>query len=164
MGIQHECERHKRLLPQLAQSNHQVTGQDTDLTIAFTLVQEQPPGMHLIYLPFADDIRHPEIDPSIVGTTQVFADDQDVAAANALIEALYVPDFQVGGIPNPALQRHFQVITSSSHDALRVPSSGQSLPGLIEALYMPDFQVEGIPNPALQRHFQVKKKPSQGLR
>ena len=65
--------------------------------------------MHLIYLPFADDIRHPETDPSFVGTTQVFADDQDVAAANALIEALYVPDFQVGGIPNPALQRHFQV-------------------------------------------------------
>ena len=37
-------------------------------------VQEQPPGMHIITLPFADDLRHPEKDPSFVGTTQVLAE------------------------------------------------------------------------------------------
>lgn len=29
--------------------------------------QEVPPGLHMIFLPFADDIREPECDPAIIG-------------------------------------------------------------------------------------------------
>lgn len=29
--------------------------------------QKQPPGMHAIFLPYADDIRHPKFEPTPIG-------------------------------------------------------------------------------------------------
>ena len=75
-------------------------------------LQEQPPGMHMIHLPFADDIRRPERDFGFVGPTQIFADEPAIEAATAMIGALSHPDYQVGTVPNPALQRFFEVHAS----------------------------------------------------
>lgn len=69
-----------------------------------------PPGFNLIYLPYKDDIRHPEKDKSFLGPdlgVEVTAQQMD--AAKVLLASLMIEDFSVATIPNPHLQRHYQV-------------------------------------------------------
>lgn len=75
----------------------------------FCMVQIEPPGINLIYLPYSDDIRSPETDPSFVGSTAVHASQEQVQLALDMMSSLQLPDFDCCDIPNPVLQRHFQV-------------------------------------------------------
>lgn len=65
--------------------------------------------MNLIYLPYADDIRGPESDPSFVGSSSERASTEQVKLACAVMDQLMLPDFSCYNIANPVLQRHFQV-------------------------------------------------------
>lgn len=77
--------------------------------LCLCLLQIQPPGMHMIYLPFSDDLRHPEADPAFTGASNPQADDAQIAAAETMLHALNLKGFDSAGIPNPSLQRHYQV-------------------------------------------------------
>jgi ATP-dependent DNA helicase 2 subunit 1 len=70
--------------------------------------QATPPGFHLVLLPYADDCRAPEAD---AGAERPAPPPAAVAAAAELLAALALPeDFDPAGIPNPHLQRHFEVL------------------------------------------------------
>ncbi|KAJ9533053.1 hypothetical protein QJQ45_018145 [Haematococcus lacustris] len=71
--------------------------------------QELPEGLHMIPLPFRDDLRAPEADPAMVGLQVAFADSLQVAVAAQLVAAWTLP-YTTGGISNPSLQRHFDVL------------------------------------------------------
>lgn len=77
--------------------------------------------MNIIYLPFADDLRTPEADTSFVGPGPYPEPQADqVEAARKLLGKLHLHDFQPGMVPNPHLQRHYQVMSLSAQlDALR---------------------------------------------
>lgn len=71
--------------------------------------------MHMIYLPFSDDLRHPEADPGFTGATNPQADKDQIAAAETMIHALNLKGFDSADIPNPSLQRHYQVSSLSQN-------------------------------------------------
>jgi ATP-dependent DNA helicase 2 subunit 1 len=79
--------------------------------------QVEPPGMHVIYLPYADDVRFPEEnltfvkDPKkVLSSRPHFCSEDQLAKASALVDALYLEDFEVGSVQNPALQRHYEIL------------------------------------------------------
>ena len=83
--------------------------------------QVQPPGINIIYLPFADDIRSPETDAGFLGPPPYpAAEEEQIAAAGNLLKKLYLNDFQPGTVPNPHLQRHYQVRTSLTLTSLGI--------------------------------------------
>ncbi|CAO1621127.1 unnamed protein product [Parajaminaea phylloscopi] len=70
-------------------------------------LQTEPPGMHVIHLPFADDIREM---PEAFSTT-LEATDEEVAAAGRFVKAYtrnaaFNPDFY----PNPGLGYHYEAL------------------------------------------------------
>jgi ATP-dependent DNA helicase 2 subunit 1 len=83
-----------------------------------------PPGWHVIYLPFADDIRTLELPPPGV------FDADDVKAAKAMIKKLRIR-FDSSRFENPALQRHYanlQALALDRDDVDEVPD--HTLPDL----------------------------------
>lgn len=89
---------------ELGQSGHMVIG------ILASCTQVSPPGMHMLHLCFADDIRTPESDPNLVGTDFPKASEDQIAAAEAMIDKLSMGESAyVGMLQNPMLQRHYQV-------------------------------------------------------
>ena len=72
-------------------------------------VQLSPPGMHMLHLCFADDIRTPEVDKNLVGTSFPEPSKEQVREAERLVEKLTIQDGYVGMYENPLLQRHYQV-------------------------------------------------------
>lgn len=72
-------------------------------------MQVTPPGMNMIYLPYSDDLRQPEADPSFTGLAHPKADESQVKAAEQLMSKLNLEGFSSSDIPNPTLQRHYQV-------------------------------------------------------
>jgi len=74
--------------------------------------QATPPGMHMIYLPFQDDLRFPEEDPLLMKATPAppRATPQQVAAAEQLIDQLTLEDFSCANVPNPAVANHYDVV------------------------------------------------------
>lgn len=73
-------------------------------------MQLEPPGLHLIYLPFQDDLRAPEAEPALVGLASSRADEAQIQAAEQLMERLHLTDFYCNNISNPVLVRHFDII------------------------------------------------------
>lgn len=73
-------------------------------------IQVTPPGMNMVYLPYSDDLRQPEADLSFTGASHPKADEHQVQAAERLMNSLNLQHFASSGIPNPTLQRHYQVL------------------------------------------------------
>ncbi|DBA83496.1 hypothetical protein WJX79_009209 [Trebouxia sp. C0005] len=73
-------------------------------------VQVTPPGMNMVYLPYSDDVRQPEADTSFTGLSHPKADAKQVEAAEHLLSKLNLGAFASSDIPNPTLQRHYQVL------------------------------------------------------
>ena len=80
--------------------------------------QIAPPGMNMIHLPFADDLRSPESDPAFVGEGHKYANANQVKAAESIIEALLLKDFCVGQMSNPVLQRRYEVRSPGLRSAI----------------------------------------------
>ena len=76
------------------------------------LSQATPPGLHMIYLPFQDDLRFPEEDPLLMKATPAppRATSEQVAAAEQLIDQLTLEDFSCANVPNPAVANHYDVV------------------------------------------------------
>ncbi|CAI9117358.1 OLC1v1018735C1 [Oldenlandia corymbosa var. corymbosa] len=105
--------------------------------------QVEPPGMHMIHLPYSDDIRHiedlhVETDALAPRTT----DDQAQKAA-ALVRRVDLRDFSVCQFSNPALQRHYAVLQALALDEDEMPEvkdetlpdeEGMARPGIVKAL------------------------------
>ena len=75
---------------------------------ALACLQLSPPGMHMLHLCFADDIRTPEVDKNLVGIAFPEPSEDQIAKAEALVEKLMIQDGYVGMYENPLLQRHYQ--------------------------------------------------------
>ena len=105
--------------------------------------QVTPPGINLIWLPYKDDIRHPELDNSFLGPKfAAGATAEQVKAAEAMLSELEIQDFAPGCIPNPHLQRHFQVI---------LPVPGLSHPWTVQVMCTaagPANSFENLQSPA----------------
>lgn len=111
--------------------------------------QVEPPGLYMVQLPFLDDIRTPETEPNWVGEGHPTADKVAVDAAADMIAALAIPDFYSGCLPNPSLQRHYQVGISRRDISSWPPSLHVSVPvtaDILAALAIPDFYT-GCPTP-----------------
>uniref|UniRef100_A0A5B7BKN8 ATP-dependent DNA helicase 2 subunit KU70 n=1 Tax=Davidia involucrata TaxID=16924 RepID=A0A5B7BKN8_DAVIN len=105
--------------------------------------QVEPPGMHMIYLPYSDDIRHiEELHADINAVTPRATDDQ-IKKATALMRRIDLKDFSVCQFANPALQRHYAVLQALALDEDEMPEikdetvpdeEGMARPGVVNAL------------------------------
>ena len=67
--------------------------------------------MHMMPLPFSDDFRYPESDQTVVGSNVSVASDAHIGLAQNLVERISLSaDFISSNVPNPAIQRHYEVI------------------------------------------------------
>lgn len=87
------------LLPQ-----REVTSEDTGTMIT-------PAGMNMIYLPFADDMRYPELDSSFTGVEKPQPTQAAVDVAAEMIASLDLgDDFDPADIPNPHMQHWLKTV------------------------------------------------------
>ncbi|KAK8648316.1 hypothetical protein V6N13_129073 [Hibiscus sabdariffa] len=85
--------------------------------------QVEPPGMHMIYLPYSDDIRdEEEIFPDTEDDAPR-ADEDQIQKAAALIKRIYVKDFSTLQFANPALQRHYAVLQALALEEDDIPET-----------------------------------------
>ncbi|XP_031257161.1 ATP-dependent DNA helicase 2 subunit KU70 [Pistacia vera] len=104
--------------------------------------QLEPPGMHMIYLPYSDDIRNVEEFHSSPDVVPRATDDQ-VKKAAALMKRIDLKDFSVCQFANPALQRHYAVLQALALEEDEMPDindetlpdeEGMSRPGVVKAI------------------------------
>ncbi|KAK6928709.1 Ku70/Ku80 C-terminal arm [Dillenia turbinata] len=107
--------------------------------------QIEPPGMHMIYLPFSDDIRHLHTEENAVTSR---ANEDQIKKATSLIKRLDLKDFSVCQFANPALQSHYAILQALALDEDEMPEikdetlpdeEGMARPGVVKALE--DFKV-----------------------
>ncbi|KAK9932771.1 hypothetical protein M0R45_019994 [Rubus argutus] len=105
--------------------------------------QVEPPGMHMIYLPYSDDIRHTEELHKGSNVAAPHASDDQIRQAANLINRLDLKDFSVFQFANPALQRHYAVLQALALDEDDIPEikdetlpdeEGMSRPGVVKVI------------------------------
>lgn len=105
--------------------------------------QVEPPGMHMIYLPYSDDIRHVEEVHADSGTVAPRASEDQIKKASSFVRRVDLKDFSVCQFANPALQRHYAVLQALALDEDEMPEikdetvpdeEGMNRPGIIKAL------------------------------
>ncbi|KAM7514544.1 hypothetical protein LguiA_004127 [Lonicera macranthoides] len=104
--------------------------------------QVEPPGMHMIYLPYSDDIRHiEELHTDTNGVPR--ANDDQIKKATALMKRIDLKDFSVCQFANPALQRHYAIVQALALEEDEMPEvkdetapdeEGMARPGIVKAL------------------------------
>lgn len=73
--------------------------------------QLEPPGFHVVALPYADDVRSPEEQQRKKGELPQYAGEDQVQRAKELVAAMKLDeDWDSTYIRNPALQRHYQIL------------------------------------------------------
>jgi ATP-dependent DNA helicase 2 subunit 1 len=70
---------------------------------AHTGLQEKPPGMHMIFLPFADDIRELKVPPMNIAGPELIAEASKIVKGNLMKQ-------EVSMVDNPDLARHFMKV------------------------------------------------------
>lgn len=102
--------------------------------------QVEPPGLHMIYLPYCDDIRNPEelhMDPCS------HASDEQIKKATAMMKRIDLKDFSVCQFSNPALQKHYAALQALALEEDEMPEikdetlpdeEGMARPGIVNAL------------------------------
>ncbi|KAL8026628.1 hypothetical protein ABFX02_14G041000 [Erythranthe guttata] len=100
--------------------------------------QVEPPGMHMIYLPYSDDIRPVE---ELHSDTNRATEDQ-IKSASSLMKRVDLKNFSVCQFANPALQRHYAVLQALALDEDEMPDikdetipdeEGMARPGVVKA-------------------------------
>ncbi|KAK4421555.1 ATP-dependent DNA helicase 2 subunit KU70 [Sesamum alatum] len=105
--------------------------------------QIEPPGMHMIYLPYSDDIRpveelHTDTNPMAPRATE-----DQIKSASSLVKRVDLKNFSVCQFANPALQRHYAVLQALALDEDEMPDTkdetlpdeeGLARPGIVKAL------------------------------
>ncbi|KAK1296249.1 ATP-dependent DNA helicase 2 subunit KU70 [Acorus calamus] len=88
--------------------------------------QVEPPGMHMIYLPYSDDIRHVE-EARLVQYHRVDNDaapratEDQIKKASVLLKRINLKEFSVCQFANPALQRHYGILQALALDEDEMP-------------------------------------------
>ncbi|KDO44368.1 hypothetical protein CISIN_1g0069752mg, partial [Citrus sinensis] len=104
--------------------------------------QVEPPGMHMIYLPYSDDIRPVEELHSDTDAVPRASDDE-VKKAAALMKRIDLKDFSVCQFANPSLQRHYAVLQALALEEDDMPEikdetvpdeEGMARPGVVKAV------------------------------
>ncbi|KAK7270030.1 hypothetical protein RIF29_22887 [Crotalaria pallida] len=105
--------------------------------------QIEPPGMHMIYLPYSDDIRLIEERFSDTSGTVPKASDDQIKKASDLIKRIDLRDFSVCQFANPALQRHYAILQALALEEDEIPEmkdetlpdeEGLARPGVVKAI------------------------------
>lgn len=101
--------------------------------------QLEPPGMHMIYLPYSDDIRYPEE----LQIDTLRATDDQIKKASALLRRIDLKDFSVCQFSSPALQRHYGILQALALGEDDMPNvkdetlpdeEGMARPGVVRAI------------------------------
>lgn len=110
--------------------------------------QVEPPGMHMIYLPYSDDIRNiEELHTDTNGMPR--ANNDQIKKANALMKRIDLKEFSVCQFSNPALQRHYAMVQALALEEDELPEvkdetapdeEGMSRPGVVKTLE--EFKVD----------------------
>lgn len=105
--------------------------------------QVEPPGMHMIYLPYCDDIRNPEelhMDPYF---RTPHASDEQIKKATAMMKRIDLKDFSICQFSNPALQKHYAALQALALEEDEMPEikdetlpdeEGMARPSIVNAL------------------------------
>lgn len=110
--------------------------------------QIEPPGMHMIYLPYSDDIRPIEELHAETSGSMPLASEEQIEKATALVKRVDLRDFSVCQFANPAIQSHYAVVQALAldedempeiHDETLPDEEGMSRPGIAKA--MEEFKV-----------------------
>ncbi|GAB4834166.1 ATP-dependent DNA helicase II subunit 1 [Ancistrocladus abbreviatus] len=110
--------------------------------------QIEPPGMHMIFLPYSDDIRHIEEarGPSSshdTDLTTLRASEDHIKKATNVVKRIELKDFSVCQFSNPALQKHYAVLQALALEEDEMPEikdetlpdeEGMARPGIVNAL------------------------------
>ncbi|KAJ6724571.1 X-RAY REPAIR CROSS-COMPLEMENTING PROTEIN 6 [Salix viminalis] len=105
--------------------------------------QVEPPGMHMIYLPYSDDVRHVEEIHSNTNAGAPRATDDQIFRAASLIKRIDLKDFSVFQFANPGLQRHYAILQALALDEDDIPEindetlpdeEGMARPGVVKAV------------------------------
>lgn len=105
--------------------------------------QIESPGMHMIYLPYSDDIRHVEEHFLNTDAAVPRASDDQIKKAAALMKRIDLKDFSVCQFANPALQRHYAILQAIALDEDEMPETkdetlpdeeGMARPGVVKAV------------------------------
>ncbi|KAG2323931.1 hypothetical protein Bca4012_038285 [Brassica carinata] len=105
--------------------------------------QVEPPGMNMIYLPYANDIRDIEMVQSKPGVAAPRASEDQLKKASALMRRLELKDFSVCQFANPALQRHYAILQAialdedelrETRDETLPDEEGMNRPGVVKAI------------------------------
>ncbi|XP_042392695.1 ATP-dependent DNA helicase 2 subunit KU70-like [Zingiber officinale] len=83
--------------------------------------QLEPAGMHMIYLPYSDDIRDAEQYHISVDAAVPRASDDQIQKASALMKQINLENFSVLQFANPALQRHYGLLQVLALDEDEMP-------------------------------------------
>ncbi|KAK8946268.1 ATP-dependent DNA helicase 2 subunit KU70 [Platanthera guangdongensis] len=103
--------------------------------------QLEPPGMHLIYLPYSDDVRYPE--ELRIDAGNPHATDEQIRKASSLLKRIDLKDFSVFQFSNPSLQRHYAALQALALDRDEMPvvkdetlpdEEGMARPGVVRAI------------------------------
>eukprot|EP00899_Mesostigma_viride_P022551 jgi/Mesvir1/3480/Mv11971-RA.1 len=82
--------------------------------------QKLPPGMHVIYLPYSEDIRYPEkltvTDEPLPPATPVVASEEQTQVAKEMVEAMMLRNFEYDAFENPELQQQYNVLETIALD------------------------------------------------
>lgn len=105
--------------------------------------QIEPPGMHMIYLPYCDDIRNTEELHMDATFTTPRASDEEIKKATTLLKRVDLRDFSVCQFSNPALQKHYAVLQALALEEDEIPEirdetlpdeEGMARPGIVNAV------------------------------
>lgn len=105
--------------------------------------QVEPPGMHMIYLPYSDDVRLIEELHSETNALMPRATNDQIKVATALMRRVDLKEFSVCQFANPALQSHYAVVQALALDEDDMPEikdetvpdeEGMARPGVVRAL------------------------------
>ncbi|CAN7098681.1 unnamed protein product [Brassica rapa subsp. narinosa] len=105
--------------------------------------QVEPPGMNMIYLPYANDFRDIEELHSKPGVAAPRASEDQLKKASALMRRLELKDFSVCQFANPALQRHYAMLQAialdenelgETRDETLPDEGGMNRPGVVKAI------------------------------
>uniref|UniRef100_A0A1D1YVZ0 ATP-dependent DNA helicase 2 subunit KU70 n=2 Tax=Anthurium amnicola TaxID=1678845 RepID=A0A1D1YVZ0_9ARAE len=83
--------------------------------------QVEPPGMHMIYLPYSNDIRYPEelhLDDATISSRPTV---DQMEKAFTLVKRINLKNFSVCQFSNPALQRHYSILQAIALDEDEMP-------------------------------------------
>ncbi|KAL6880668.1 hypothetical protein ACP4OV_012233 [Aristida adscensionis] len=104
--------------------------------------QVEPPGMHMIYLPYSDDMRYPE-EVHVTSDDAPRATDEQIKKASNLLKRIDLKNFSVSDFANPALQRHYGILEALALGEDEMPDikdetlpdeGGMARPGVIKAI------------------------------